>query len=52
VPLGLGVGKIFRIGKLPFNGQVAYYYNVAKPSIGPDSQLRLQIALLLPKSLF
>ena len=52
VPLGLGVGKIFKIGKLPFNGQVAYYYNVAKPSIGPDSQLRLQIALLLPKSLF
>jgi hypothetical protein len=36
VPLGLGAGKISKIGKLPFNGQLAAFYNVARPSIGPD----------------
>lgn len=52
VPVGLGVGKIFKIGKLPFNGQVAGFYNVARPEIGPNWSLRAQIALLLPKSGF
>jgi hypothetical protein len=50
VPLGLGFGKIFRIGKLPFNGNISAYYNVAKPEVGPDWTLRLQLALLLPTS--
>lgn len=49
VPLGLGVGKVFRLGKLPLNTQVSGYYNVVKPDLGPDWQLRLQIAILLPK---
>jgi len=52
VPVGLGVGKIFKIGRLPFNGQISAYSNVIRPSIGPEWQLRAQIALLLPKSLF
>ena len=52
VPLGLGLGKIFKIGKLPFNGQLAAFYNVARPSNGPDWSIRAQLALLLPESLF
>jgi hypothetical protein len=53
VPLGTGVEKVFRIGKLPpMNAQVLAYYNVAKPEIGPDCQLRLQLAVVLPTSLF
>ncbi len=28
--------KIFKIGRLPFNGSVAYYYNAVRPSVGPD----------------
>ncbi len=52
VPLGLGIGKIFRIGRLPFNGQISAYSNVVHPSLGPTWQLRAQIALLLPKSIF
>lgn len=52
VPLGGGVGKIFRIGKLPFNGSLAVYYNVVKPKMGPDWAIRTQIGLLLPKALF
>ena len=59
VPLGGGVGKLFRLGqilpleghpiaKLPINTQLAAYGNVAKPEFGPAWQLRLQIQFLFP----
>lgn len=48
VPLGAGVGKLFRLGKLPINAQAGYYFNVVKPEGGPDTQLRLQATLLFP----
>jgi hypothetical protein len=51
VPLGGGVGKIFKIGKLPFNGSVQVYSNIVTPSNGPDWSIRAQLALLLPASL-
>jgi hypothetical protein len=34
IPIGGGVGKIFKIGKQPVNGQVSAYYNVEKPDFG------------------
>jgi hypothetical protein len=60
VPLGGGVGKLFRLGqilplqgdpiaKLPINTQIGAYGNVAKPEFGPDWQLRFQIQFLFPK---
>jgi len=49
VPLGLGIGQIIKIGKLPLNLQASAYYNVEKPEYGPDWQLRIQVALLFPK---
>jgi hypothetical protein len=52
VPFGAGGGKIFRIGKLPFNGNVSAYYNAVRPDIGPEWTVRLQLALLLPTSIF
>ena len=52
LPVGAGVGKIFKIGKLPFNANIAAYYNVVRPDIGPDWQIRAQLVLLLPKGLF
>jgi hypothetical protein len=52
VPLGGGVGKIFKIGKLPFNGSLAVFSNVVKPEAGPDWSIRAQIGILLPKALF
>ena len=51
-PFGAGGGKIFRIGKLPFNGNVSAYYNAVRPDIGPEWTLRVQLALLLPDSIF
>jgi len=52
VPIGGGFGKIQRIGGLPFNLSVQAYENVVRPDPGADWEFRLQIALLLPKSLF
>jgi hypothetical protein len=49
IPFGGGVGKIFKIGKQPMNGQVSAYYNVEKPEFGPDWQLRAQLQFLFPK---
>lgn len=49
VPLGGGVGKIFRIGKLPVNAQSQVFYNVEHPDFGPDWSLRIQLQLLFPK---
>ena len=49
IPLGAGIGKLIRLGKLPINAQAGYYVNVEKPTGGPDSQLRVQATLLFPK---
>ncbi|QQS15208.1 MAG: neuromedin U [Rhodospirillales bacterium] len=51
VPVGGGVGKIWRIGHQPVNTSVQAYYNVVKPQTvnGPDWQLRLQWTFLFPK---
>ena len=49
VPIGAGIGKIQRFGKLPLNLQLQAFYNVEKPDNGPDWQLRFQIQFLFPK---
>jgi hypothetical protein len=50
VPLGAGVGKIFKVGKQPLNGSVAIYNNVIRPDTTPSPswQLRVQLAFLFP----
>lgn len=48
VPLGAGVGRVFKLGKLPVNASVQGYYNVVHPDDGPDWQLRAQLQLLFP----
>ena len=49
VPVGAGVGKIFRIGSQPLKAQLASYYSVAHPDDAAEWQLRFQIQLLFPK---
>ncbi len=49
VPLGMGVGKIFHLGKLPVNTQLGGYYNVVHPDDGANWQLRLQVQFMFPK---
>ena len=52
VPIGGGFGKVFRIGRVPFNGNVSAFTNVVRPNAGADWTFRIQLALLLPKSMF
>jgi hypothetical protein len=49
VPLGVGGGKVAKVGKFPINTQVGAYANVVSPDLGPDWQLRLQVQFFLPK---
>jgi hypothetical protein len=49
VPFGIGIGKLFKAGKLPLNCTAQYYYNVVTPDYGPDWMLRLQVQMLFPK---
>ncbi len=49
LPIGGGVGKIFRVGQLPLNGTVQGYYNLERPEYAGESVLRLQLQFLFPK---
>ena len=49
VPLGGGVGKIFKIGKQVMNASVQAFYNVEKPGPVADWSLRMQLQFLFPK---
>ena len=51
VPVGGGVGKLSRLGKigLPLNIQLVPFYNAVTPDFGPDWQLRFQLQFLFPK---
>jgi hypothetical protein len=50
VPFGGGVGKIFKLGKLPLNGSVQAYYNVRSDESTTLArwQARVQLAFLFP----
>ena len=53
VPLGAGAGKMSIIGgKLPLNVQTQLYYNVIRPDFGPEWQWRVQVQIMLPKTIF
>lgn len=53
VPVGLGGGKlVFLGGKLPVNLQTQLYYNAVRPDFGPEWQWRVQVQVLLPKTIF
>jgi hypothetical protein len=51
IPIGGGVGRIFRAGRQPLNAQAGVYVNAVKPDDLPaaDWTLRLQLQLLFPK---
>ncbi|MGA8659246.1 MAG: hypothetical protein WB586_24215 [Chthoniobacterales bacterium] len=50
LPLGGGLGKIVRFGKLPINFQLEAFCNVVTPQQGgSDWQLRFQVQFLFPR---
>ncbi len=49
IPVGGGIGKIIRVGKLPINVSTQFFYNVESPDTGDDWSARFQLQLLFPK---
>jgi len=55
VPMGGGVGRVFKVAGQPFNANVTAFYNVVRAGPGSistpgDWQFRFQVALLFPES--
>ena len=48
VPVGGGVSKLFKLGKLPVNTSLQAYYNADRPKNASDWQLRFEVQFLLP----
>jgi hypothetical protein len=48
VPLGGGMGRVFRIGSQPVNASLQAYWNAIKPEGAADWTLRAQMTLLFP----
>lgn len=49
VPLGGGLGRIFRVGKQPLNTALQAFYHVEHPDLASRWSLRFQTQLLFPK---
>lgn len=49
VPVGAGMGRIFKLGDQAMNAQVQGFYNVERPEFGPDWSIRVQLQFLFPK---
>jgi hypothetical protein len=49
VPLGGGVGKVFKIGDQMMNASMQTYYNVVSPDFGPEWTLRFQLTFVFPR---
>lgn len=48
VPVGGGLGRVFRVGGQRLSSTVESYYHVERPEIGPEWQIRVQVSLLYP----
>jgi hypothetical protein len=49
VPIGGGVGKIFRIGSQPMNASLQAFDYPIRPSLGPTWAIRFQVQFLFPR---
>lgn len=49
IPVGGGVGRLVKHGKLPVDYRLAAYYNAESPEFGPDWSLQFTVKFLFPK---
>ena len=49
VPVGGGIGRIFKVGNQPINSRLEVYYNVVRPDAAPDWQVGFTWQFLFPK---
>jgi hypothetical protein len=51
VPFGIGVGKFFRIGRVPITTRAQAFYNAVRPDFGAKWELRISLILFKPNPL-
>ncbi|MBW2380766.1 MAG: hypothetical protein JRG70_14645, partial [Deltaproteobacteria bacterium] len=51
VPFGIGVGKFFRIGRMPITTRAQAFYNAVRPDFGAKWELRISLILFKPNPL-
>jgi hypothetical protein len=49
VPLGGGIGRLFKIDSQPVNARIQVLHNAARPDFGPSWQLQVQVQFLFSK---
>ena len=49
VPVGGGGGRTFRIGAQPVTAILTGFYNVERPTGGPEWNIRFQMTFMFPK---
>ena len=49
VPVGGGIGRIFKLGDQPVSAYISGYYNVVRPIGAPNWQWRAELSLLFPE---
>ena len=49
IPLGGGVGRVFKVGNQAINSRLEYYYNIEKPTGAPKQQISFTWQFLFPK---
>jgi hypothetical protein len=49
VPIGGGIGRIFKLGDQPVSAQIQGFFNVIRPNSFPTWQLRAELSLLFPE---
>jgi opacity protein-like surface antigen len=49
VPIGGGLGRVFKLGDQPVSMYVSAYYNAIRPDAAPTWQLRTELSLLFPE---
>ena len=49
VPIGGGIGRVFRIGSQAMNAQAQYYHHAKSPDITGDWSIRLQLQFMFPR---
>jgi hypothetical protein len=51
VPFGIGVGKFFRIGRVPITTRAQAFYNAVRPDFGAKWELRITLVFFNPNPL-
>ena len=49
IPLGGGIGRIFKMGEQPLNVRLRSYYNFERPDGSPEWSINFSVAFLFPK---